>query len=175
MSIILLYLHGKVGAALSNQMRMTKSMGMNYSIEWWKGKGMTIPPDINPCNFLTKKIIWRYAKGTPQVADSAVIFGDSSIELNDVVRRAQENNIQFSLLFTSPPYQSVTNYHADQWLRLWLLGDPAVPVLKEEKSKGRFHDKGDYYDLLDSVFGNCATLMAQILPFLSEQTSVISL
>ena len=31
MSIILLYLHGKVGAALSNQMRMTKSMGMNYS------------------------------------------------------------------------------------------------------------------------------------------------
>ena len=160
MSIILVYLHGKIGAALSNQMRMTKSMGMNYSIDWWNKKEMTVPPNINPCDFLFKKIVWRYAKGTPQVADSAVIFGDSSVELNDIVERAQENDIRFSLLFTSPPYQSVTNYHADQWLRLWLLGDPPIPILKEEKNKGRFHDKQDYYNLLDSVFGNCANLMA---------------
>lgn len=160
MSIILIYLHGKIGSALSNQMRMTKSMGMNYSVEWWKKKAMTIPPAVNPCDFLYQKIIWRYAKGTPQVADSAVIFGDSSIELYDVVRRAQDNDIRFSLLFTSPPYQSVTNYHADQWIRLWLLGDPAVPVLKDDKNKRRFTDKQEYYDLLDSVFGNCASLMA---------------
>ncbi len=34
MSIILIYLHAKLGEGLSNQMRMTKSMGMNYSINW---------------------------------------------------------------------------------------------------------------------------------------------
>lgn len=160
MSVILVYLHGKLGEALSNQMRMTKSMGMYYSIDWWKENGMTTPPDVNPYDFLHNRITWRYAKGTPQVAESAVVFGDSSIELNDIVRRSEENDIKFSLLFTSPPYQSVTNYHADQWLRLWLLGDPAIPVIKEDKNKRRFNDKQDYYNLLDSVFGNCAALMA---------------
>ncbi len=160
MSVILVYLHGKIGEALSNQMRMTKSMGMNYSVEWWKAKGMSAPPEINPCEFLLQKIVWRYEKGTPQVADSAVIFGDSSTELNDIVRRAEENDIRFSLLFTSPPYQSVTNYHADQWLRLWMLGDPAIPVLKEDKNKRRFNNKQGYYNLLDSVFGQCSVIMA---------------
>jgi hypothetical protein len=160
MSIILIYLHGKIGAALSNQMRMTKSMGMNYSVDWWKQKGMANPPEMNPCDFLYRKIVWRYAKGTPQVADSAVIFGDSSAELNDIIRRSQEYDITFSLLFTSPPYQSVTNYHADQWLRLWMLGDPAIPILKEDKSKRRFNNKQEYYDLLDSVFSQCSTIMA---------------
>lgn len=159
MSIILIYLHGKIGASLSNQMRMTKSMGMNYSIDWWTDKGLINPPEINPCDFLHKKIVWRYGKGTPQLAESAVVFGDSSVELNDLVRRANENDIKFSLLFTSPPYQSVTNYHADQWLRLWMLGDPATPVLKEEKNKGRFNNKQDYYNLLDSVFSQCAGVM----------------
>lgn len=36
MSILLIHLHGKLGEGLSNQMRMTKSMGMNYSVDWWK-------------------------------------------------------------------------------------------------------------------------------------------
>jgi hypothetical protein len=31
MAIILVHLHGKLGEGLSNQMRMTKSMGLNYS------------------------------------------------------------------------------------------------------------------------------------------------
>jgi len=33
MSILLIFLHAKLGEGLSNQMRMTKSMGMNYSVE----------------------------------------------------------------------------------------------------------------------------------------------
>ena len=87
MSIILLYLHGKIGEGLSNQMRMTKSMGMNYSVNWWKNNNMAVPPVINPCEFLIKKIDWRYAKGLPQVCDSKVLFGDSSVQLVDISRR----------------------------------------------------------------------------------------
>ena len=38
MAFLLVYLHGKKGQSLSNQMRITKSMGMDYSITWWKKK-----------------------------------------------------------------------------------------------------------------------------------------
>jgi hypothetical protein len=160
MSILLIYLHAKLGEGLSNQMRMTKSMGMNYSVEWWKSKGMEAPPEINPCEFIHKKIEWRYAKGKPQIStDSRVIFGDSSQELIGIANRAIENDIKFSLLFTSPPYCSITDYHADQWLRLWLLGGADNPQSLKEKHKGRFVNKQEYYDLLDNVFGLCAKMM----------------
>jgi DNA modification methylase len=159
MSILLVYLHGKLGEGLSNQMRMTKSMGLTYSIKWWKENGFIHPPKINPLEFITKKIEWRYEKGKPNVFDSQVVFGDSTIQLDKIVRRSQKTGIKFSLLFTSPPYYSVTDYHADQWLRLWLLGGSEQPKRIIEKHKGRFLSKDNYYDLLDSVFGSCATVM----------------
>ena len=159
MSIILVYLHGKLGEGLSNQMRMTKSMGLNYSKDWWKKNKMIQPPDINPCEFILNKINWRYEKGKPKVAESAVVFGDSSIHLEQIANRAINNNIKFSLLFTSPPYSSVTDYHADQWLRLWLLGGPDTAQLSTDKHKRRFVNKQEYYELLDNVFGISSKMM----------------
>jgi len=162
MSILLIYLHAKLGEGLSNQMRMTKSMGLNYSVNWWKSKGMSVPPEINPCVLIHKKIVWRYEKGKPQIKfDSRVIFGDSSQKLPSIVDKANQNDIKFSLLFTSPPYCSITDYHADQWLRLWLLGGSDSPQSSKEKHKGRFVNKRAYYDLLDNVFGLCAKMMAE--------------
>lgn len=159
MSIILVYLHAKIGEGLSNQMRMTKSMGMNYSIKWWKENGLTSPPNINPAKLLLDKINWRYKKGMPKVTESAVVFGDSTIELQKISERASQNDIRFSLLFTSPPYYSITDYHADQWLRLWMLGGNEIPKTISDKHKGRFIDKEKYYNLLDNVFGLSSTMM----------------
>ncbi len=159
MSILLVYLHGKLGECLSNQMRMTKSMGMNYSVEWWKKNGLTKPPEINPFEFILKKIEWRYEKGTPNVTESAVVFGDSSNQLINISERAIQNDIKFSLLFTSPPYYSITDYHADQWLRLWLLGGSENPQSLKDKHKGRFVNKVDYYNLLDTVFELSSRMM----------------
>ena len=161
MSILLVYLHGKLGEGLSNQMRMTKSMGMNYSVKWWKKNGFINPPEINPYEFILKKIEWRYEKGTPSITESDVVFGDSTIELKKIVQRAERNNIKFSLLFTSPPYYSITNYHADQWLRIWLLGGAENPHSFNAKYKGRFGNKQEYYNLLDSVFGYSSKLMGK--------------
>lgn len=159
MSILLIYLHGKLGEGLSNQMRMTKSMGMNYSLEWWHKHKMTTPPEINPYEFILKKIEWRYEKGRPRINESAVVFGDSSDKLIEITERALNLDIKFSLLLTSPPYYSITNYHADQWLRLWLLGGNENPQSLKDKYKGRFENKQEYYNLLDNVFGLCAKMM----------------
>jgi DNA modification methylase len=161
MSILLVYLHGKLGEGVSNQMRMSKSMGQNYSMKWWTKKGLTTPPEINPLTFFKKKIFWRYEKGKPKVFDSQVIFGDSTTELEKIISRSQETGIKFSLLFTSPPYYSVTDYHADQWLRLWMLGGAEVPKLLKDRHKGRFDSKDEYYKLLDAVFANCAVIMEE--------------
>lgn len=158
-SIILIYLHAKLGEGLSNQMRMTKSMGMNYSVKWWKENKMKTPPEINPCDFILKKIDWRYEKGKPTITESAVVFGDSSNKLKTISDKAIQNDIKFSLLFTSPPYCSITDYHADQWLRLWLLGGEANANSLKEKHKGRFVNKEEYRDLLDNVFGLCSKMM----------------
>ena len=159
MSILLVYSHGKLGEGLSNQMRMTKAMGINYSMKWWKENNFVTPPEINPAEFISKKIEWRYKKGLPEVFDSKVIYGDSTNELRQIVQKSTETGIKFSLLFTSPPYCSVTDYHADQWLRLWLLGGSETPKFNKEKHKGRFNSKENYYKLLDDVFGSCSELM----------------
>jgi DNA modification methylase len=159
MSIIVVYLHGKLGEGLSNQMRMTKAMGMNYSIEWWKDNGYLIPPEINPLEFLIKKINWRYKKGVPKISDSSILFGDSSDELEKIARRATNSEIKFSLLFTSPPYWSITDYYADQWLRLWVMGGSPIPKSNSHKHKGRFGSKVEYYNLLDTIFGHCSQIM----------------
>jgi DNA modification methylase len=159
MSIILIYLHAKLGEGLSNQMRMTKTMGMHYSIMWWKKNKLMQPPEINPCEFILKKINWRYEKGKPKVHESAVVFGDSTNKLISIAERSVRNNIKFSLLFTSPPYYSITDYYTDQWLRLWLLGGSENPQSLKDKHKKRFINKPEYYELLDKVFGLCSKMM----------------
>ena len=42
MALLLVYLHGKIGAALSNQMRQTKSMSPPYAIRWWAERGLVV-------------------------------------------------------------------------------------------------------------------------------------
>jgi len=37
------------------------------------------------------------------------------------------------LVITSPPYLDITDYHEDQWLRLWFLGGAAKPVTGQGK------------------------------------------
>jgi hypothetical protein len=72
-----------------------------------------------------------------------------------------ERGIKFSLLFTSPPYYSVTNYYSDQWLRLWLLGENEIPKVNQGKYQKRFGSQDEYYELLDSVFETSSAMMAR--------------
>jgi DNA modification methylase len=156
MSIILVSLHGKLGEGLSNQLRQTKSMGLNYSIKWWKENGYETPPNYNPYEVIEKKIEWRFKKGIPD-AKAKVYLADSTKKMSEIVKESEQKEIKYSLLFTSPPYHSVVDYHADQWLRLWMLKEDK----SEDRFKKRFNSKEDYEYLLDNVFGKCAKIMEE--------------
>lgn len=161
MAFVALHLHGKNGEGMSNQMRQTKAMSPEYSLRWWKARGMT-PPDINPADFLLRKIEWRYAKGVPEFGANARLYlGDSENILTKIKQQHGANNKKFALLFTSPPYWSLVNYHADQWLRLWLMGGADSPKNIREKNKGRFVSQPAYRALLFSVFAKCAKVMSK--------------
>lgn len=155
MVFILLSLHDKIGNGLSNQMQLTKAMGQNYSIEWWRRNNMSKPPQIDPVALLKKKIEWRYEKGTTSIKNSKIHYGDSTIILDKLTSK----NEKFSLLLTSPPYYSLTDYHVDQWLRLWMLGGPNEAKVSAHKHKGRFNSENEYTDLLDLVFCKTVKLM----------------
>jgi DNA methylase len=155
MSLILVNMHGKRHDSLSNQMRQTKAMAPKYAIQWWKDRGL-YPPKVNPVAYLGKKIAWRYAKGVPKCLGSELLLGDSSQLLAQVSSSKWSN---CALLLTSPPYFGITNYHYDQWLRLWLLGGRPNDVTVKDKYTGKFQNRNEYEELLNNVFDSAARLM----------------
>jgi hypothetical protein len=156
-ALLLVDMHGKIRSALSNQMRQTKAMSPQYSIEWWRERAMK-PPDIDPVEFLLRKVAWRYAKGTMSPTGSRVYMGDSRERLREIGRQAGS---RVKLLFTSPPYHGVTNYFYDQWLRIWLLGGPCRPKSPGTDCKRKFENRRGYLRMLQSVFTKCKPLMAR--------------
>ena len=109
---------------------------------------------------MEKRINWRYAKGVPVTNDSFVYLGDSTIRLPHVQKRAKELSLApATLLLTSPPYCGITNYHYDQWLRLWLLGGPPNALVVSGRHKGKFADQQKYKKLLFDVFNGAKPLL----------------
>jgi len=161
MAFLLVYLHGKMGQALSNQMRQTKSMAPSYSINWWRCRKLR-PPEVDPVEFLVKRIEWRYKHGTPKTTHSYFYLGDCLRILPKLFKRQNNEDLpKIRLLFTSPPYCGVTNYHYDQWLRLWLLGYPNMSQNSFGKHKGRFCNRDSYIDLLLRTFDLASHLLAE--------------
>lgn len=160
MALLLVNVHGKREASLSNQLRQTKSMSPDYAITWWEERGLD-PPDVDPVSFMKKKLEWRYAKGRPSKTTSWVYLGDSVRRLPDLTRRMDSLGIRPArLLLTSPPYYAITNYHYDQWLRLWLLGGPPNALRTGGSVCGKFEHRQRYRDLLHRVFNRAAHLLA---------------
>jgi hypothetical protein len=160
MAILMVYLHGKEGQALSNQMRQTKAMSPHYAIEWWDKNG-TKPPDIDAVEFMQKRIRWRYASGVLEADESRVFLGNSIDRLPHLERLLRKEEIsKAKLLFTSPPYFGVTNYYYDQWLRLWLLGFEADAYIARGPYQGRFTHPDRYRTLLKTVFCHAAKIAA---------------
>jgi hypothetical protein len=116
------------------------------------------PPEVDPVEFMRKKIAWRYAKGLLASNASRVYLGDSRERLDAAAKANQKRGAK--LLLTSPPYHAVTNYFYDQWLRLWLLGGPSEPGGPSEDCKGKFENRCEYVELLQTVFARSKLLLA---------------
>ena len=154
MALILVYLHGKHDASLSNQMRQTKAMAPRYAVNWWRERELK-PPALDPGEFLRDRIAWRYARGVPAVERSHMFLGDCTRSVDGLASRWSEREIKpAKLLLTSPPYFKLTNYHYDQWLRLWLLGGPpsANRVPGTSDLRGKFESIVRYRLLLGQRF-----------------------
>jgi hypothetical protein len=161
MALILVDLHGVRSRSFSNQMRQSKAMSPDYSVNWWRARRLK-PPRINPEEFLKGKIRWRYARGVPQTAGSSVYLGDSCRVMLRVREETRRKNLKpFKLLVTSPPYIGISDYHRDQWLRLWMLGGKPAFVRSGEKNKSAFASEQDYRDLLNNVFLQAAEVMSK--------------
>lgn len=161
MALILINLHGKREDSLSNQMRQTKAMSPRYATRWWAQRNLK-PPNIDPLQFLLKRLEWRYAKGRPSGRRSYFFLGDSTKRIgsvNDLVRKRKLARID--LLFTSPPYYGITNYHYDQWLRLWVLGGPPSPKRLTGPFRAKFENSEQYEKLLRCVFTKSANLLSR--------------
>jgi hypothetical protein len=160
MALLLIDLHGKRKDAFSNQMRQTKCMSPTYAVAWWKMHGFE-PPIRDPVEFLLEKIKWRYRLGLPATTESRVYLGDSThslFGLRSAVERYAPKGAR--LLFTSPPYMGITNYHYDQWLRFWLLGGPPRPLSLRSRHRGKFEHSAHYRAMLQSAFSNAKKLLA---------------
>ncbi len=166
MALVLISLHGKIGQSLSNQMRQSTAMAPDYCVQWWRVKEMS-PPDVDPVDFLRKRIAWRYVYGRPQTGKANVLLGDSTQELIGLAREVREGKrAKTKLLLTSPPYHNVTNYYYDQWLRLWLLGGPERPGSRaSNRYGGKFSNWHQHRQLIDRVF-------AKLKPVLTEDAVV---
>jgi len=158
MALILVHLHGKRGASLSNQMRDGKAMSPQYAIDWWAAREMR-PLKVDPVEFLQKRIAWRYAKGAPELSGD-VRLGNSGRVLASLKSQLMKGrHSRFDLLFTSPPYSGVTNYYYDQWLRRWMLGGEPSPVAVGGRWRGKFESHAGYRQLLMNVFTQAAACM----------------
>lgn len=162
MALLLVHLHGKATDSLSNQMRQTKSMSPRYAVEWWKARNYE-PPEIDIVEFFKRKCDWRYSKGVPQFKGSKVFLGDSTQVLPRLAKGKLQGKRRASLLLTSPPYLGITNYHYDQWLRLWLLGGPPtdrrIGTQFSGKHRGKFVNERVYRKMMQSVFTSAASLL----------------
>ena len=155
MAFILVDLHGKDSASLSNQMRQTKSMAPDYAVRWWKAQNLN-PRTKEAGQILRLKIAWRYRHGCPVThVKTAALLGDSSRDADQVAHVGP-----FKLLLTSPPYCGIVNYNYDQWIRRWLLGGPEHPTTSNGEWQNRFGNKVEYRRLLTEVFTSVAPSLA---------------
>ena len=65
---------------------------------------------------------------------------------------------QVSAIITSPPYLNVTDYHEDQWLRLWFLGGAESPSVSNSDDQ---HTNAElYWQFLEDAWAGVAPLLA---------------
>lgn len=148
-------LHGeshKTEACLSNRMPRTISTKPSYSVRWWRERGCT-PPQRDAFLVLRTGANYRFESPMPPLK-GRVVEGDA--RRAGILLRAYKERVK--LVVTSPPYLDITDYHEDQWLRLWFLGGPSKPISGQGKDD-RHRRVEAYWQFLREAWKGVAPLL----------------
>lgn len=148
-------LHGeshKTPNCLSNRMPRTISTKPEYSVKWWRARGLSAP-ERSTFTVLRSMIKFRMQERPPELSGyvklrDARLSGRAFPSLKEKV----------SLIVTSPPYLDTTDYNEDQWLRLWFLGGPELPMSGKSRDD-RHTNPGDYWSFLQEAWAGVEPLV----------------
>jgi hypothetical protein len=155
-------LHGeshRTELCFSNRMPRTISTKPAYSVRWWNEKGC-VPPKRDVFTILRTCADYRYQAPLPAIK-GRVVEGD--VRRAGTLLRAYKDKVK--LVITSPPYLDITDYHEDQWLRLWLLGGAAKPITGQGKDDRHRRIEGYWQFLREAWKG--------VVPLLQDSAQVV--
>ena len=150
-------LHGeshRTALCFSNRMPRTISTKPAYSVRWWRERGC-VPPERDVFAILRTCAEYRYHSPVPKTK-GRVVEGDVR-HASTLLRWYKE---KVKLVITSPPYLDITDYHEDQWLRLWLLGGAAKPIAGQGKDD-RHRRIESYWQFLREAWKGVAPLLQE--------------
>ena len=140
-------------AYFSNQMPRTICLKPDYSLRYWKDKGL-FPKKRKTFEMLRQKAEYRL-KDLPDYPKGKVSLSDA--------RKASSQFLSLrgavTLVITSPPYLNVTRYEEDQWLRLWFLGGEPRPTYGKVSKDDRYEVSSRYWQFLRESWAGLAPLM----------------
>lgn len=148
-------LHGeshRTELCFSNRMPRTISTKPAYSVRWWRRHGC-LPPVRDIFSILRACVEYRYHSPAPALK-GRVVEGDAR-RAATLLRSYRE---RVKLVITSPPYLDITDYHEDQWLRLWFLGGPSKPIAGQGKDD-RHRRVEAYWQFLREAWDGLAPLL----------------
>lgn len=154
-ALVLGCLHGeshRSDLCLSNRMPRTISTKPAYSVRWWK-KNRCLPPERDAFAILRSLARYRYESPLPPLK-GRVVEGDAR-RAATLLRHYRE---RVKLVVTSPPYLDITDYHEDQWLRLWFLGGPAKPVTRQVRDD-RHRGTESYWQFMSEAWSGVVPLL----------------
>ena len=150
-------LHGeshKTELCFSNRMPRTISTKPGYSVRWWRARHC-LPPKRDVFAILAQMAAYRYGSPLPNLK-GRVVEGDAR-RAAALLRPYRE---RVRLVVTSPPYLDITDYHEDQWLRLWFLGGPAKPISRQGKDD-RHRGTDSYWRFMREAWTGVAPLLME--------------
>lgn len=151
-------LHGesqKSPTCLSNQMPRTISTKPEYSIRFWRKRGL-VAPRRKVFSLLRECVAFRYESQRPE-GRATVIQGD--FRSLPAVLRKQRKPIRLAV--TSPPYLDTTNFEEDQWLRIWFLGGAPHPTYGQISRDDRHDRLAAYWGMISDVWRVLGLVLAK--------------
>lgn len=122
-AILLGSLHGPINRTkeglsyFSNQMPRTFSSKPDYSVKYWKLRGI-IAPDVNVLDVVKRKLARIKDINEDIMSNEQQVMCLNSCAIESY-KKLPKN---ISTVITSPPYYGMRTYVQDQWLRNWFLG-----------------------------------------------------